>query len=78
MPQATDELRAAWGGEYGVSEDKATDHLIRKGFRFDRGGVIRPPADGFDWEADDEDTWGAVCFMCDEWDYEYKPQDEME
>lgn len=76
MPQATDELRARWGGDDGIGDDKAIRHLLRKGFRFPDGiayGLITPPVGGYDWDADTEDTWGAVEFLCDEWDYGYNP-----
>jgi hypothetical protein len=72
MPQADDELRKRWGGEDGVGDDKAINHLRAKGFTFTRGGMIEPPP-GWSWAADKDDTWGAVCFLCDEWDYGYEP-----
>lgn len=71
MPQATDELRGRWGGEQGVGEDKAFNHLSKKGFTFN-AGLIRPPL-GYDPHADTEDTEGAIDFLCDEWDYDYQP-----
>ncbi len=72
MPQATDELRKEWGGAGGVGADKAHRHLLNKGFTFDRKGFIHPPQGGYDYNKDTEDTWGAVCFLCDEWDYGYE------
>lgn len=70
MPQATDELREAWGGDQGVGDDKAMKHLMALGFTFTRGGMIVAP-EGWDWDPDKTDAWGAVCFLCDEWDYGY-------
>lgn len=74
MPQATDELRKRWGGENGVGDDKAMNHLLFHGFTFHQG-IIHPPK-GWDWKdptAIGMDTWGAVEFLCDEWDYGYEP-----
>lgn len=72
MPQATDELRARWGGEQGVGEDKAYHHLSKLGFTMP-GGRIKLPNGGFDFKADTTDTWGAIEFLCDEWDYDFDP-----
>lgn len=68
MPQATDDLRQEWGGRMGIAEDKAEAALIAYGFSIDRG-LIQPPS-GWDWDGRDE-LWRAVCFLTDEWDYEY-------
>ncbi len=72
MPQATDEQREKWGGYGGVGEDKAMRHLAAKGFTFTGGGMIVAPA-GWVWNDDKSDCWGAVEFLCDEWDYGYEP-----
>ena len=71
MPQATDELRARWGGRDGIGEDKALKHLAGHGFKLSRGGIIYPPI-GFDPKDDPTDCMGAVNFLCDEWDYGYE------
>lgn len=74
MPQATDELRKRWGGRQGVGEDRAEEHLLSLGFTIDKG-VIRAPKN-WDWKDPkvvSADTWGAVEFLCDEWDYAYEP-----
>jgi len=70
MPQASDELRALWGGELGVGEDKAMNHLTERGFYFSRGGFIFPP-EGKSWETISYDDRNAVQFLCDEWDYAF-------
>ena len=72
MPQATDELRDRWGGEQGVGEDKAYNHLKARGFVFTRGGMIHPPSD-YDHKTDTTDCEGAIDFLVDEWDYGYSP-----
>lgn len=74
MPQATDELRKRWGTDGGAGDEKAIEHLVKYGFEFNKG-VIKPPPQ---WNWDDPrikaaDTWGAIEFLCDEWDYSYQP-----
>lgn len=71
MPQATDDLRARWGGEGGVGDERAITHLADRGFTF-TAGLIQPPSD-YDHELDKTDCEGAIDFLCDEWDYAYSP-----
>jgi hypothetical protein len=66
MPQATEELRAAWGGEMGVGEDKAMAHLEGRGFKLTRQWEWHKPAPDY---ALDQDDIGAISFLIQEWDF---------
>lgn len=66
MPQASDALREAWGGECGVGEDKALAHLQGRGFKLTRQFDWVLPHPGYQPDADD---WGAIDFLVYEWDY---------
>ena len=64
MPQATDELRAKWGGDMGVGEDKALNFLYERGWVQIGNGYMQAPGPG---RPDDE--WEAMRFLVEEWDF---------
>jgi len=55
------------GGRVGPfdNHDDAIDHLMTRGFRLIKGGLILYPAD-HDWTTDDND---AADYLFEEWDY---------
>ncbi len=63
MPQASDELRKKWGGEVGVSEDKAYEFLISKGWKCYKGAWTMPD------HVITSDECEAISFLLDEWDH---------
>lgn len=66
MPQASDEQRRQWGDNGGVGEQKAIAHLEGRGFVLTRQWTwIKPTPD---YQLDNDD-WGAVGFLIDEWDW---------
>lgn len=65
MPQATDDLRQKWGGEGGVGEDKAIDHLTKRGYILTPKGQWFKPINIIMTNDDIE----AVEFLWQEWDY---------
>jgi hypothetical protein len=63
MPQTSEELRAKWGGECGVGEDKAVTFLDRHGFRI---------TSRYDWVRATPPTpeeAEAMQFLMEEWDW---------
>ena len=66
MPQASEAMRAIWGGECGVGEDKAEAHLRGNGWTLTRQWEWRRPTP--DYEPTDDDI-GAINFLICEWDY---------
>jgi hypothetical protein len=66
MPQASDEMRAAWGGHQGVGEDKAEAHLVGRGFKLTRQWEWVKPSPDYNLG---EDDIGAINFLICEWDY---------
>jgi len=71
IPQATDELRAKWGGDMGVGEDKAMKFLAERGWReIGNGMMLAPPGERT------QDEWEALDFLCQEWDFGYAGQGE--
>ena len=69
MPQASDELRAKWGGEMGVGDDKAIAFLESKGWKEVGNGMWRRPAD----RKISDDEWDAIDFLVNEWDHGLEP-----
>ena len=65
MPQATDEQRAAWGGEQGVGEDKACNYLETAGFKLTRQWNWLIPKGHMITE---QEAYAAQ-FLVDEWDW---------
>ena len=66
MPQASDELRAKWGGAQGVGEDKAEGFLRERGWTLTRDwGWLKPTFE----HAPTEDELDAIIFLIEEWDY---------
>lgn len=66
MPQASNELRARWGGFQGVGEDKAEAFLTDHGFILtDHWSWISPKPE----VEVTEDEWSAMDFLVYEWDY---------
>jgi hypothetical protein len=63
MPQSSEEMRARWGGEQGVGEDKALAFLKKHGWKEVANGYMLP-SDG----ATDE-QWDAMQFLVEEWDF---------
>jgi hypothetical protein len=68
MPQATDELSKKWGN----TDEKAWEQLAGKVVEV--AGMISfrkryVPTD---------DDWSAVTYLCQEWDYDYKPYPDRE
>jgi hypothetical protein len=73
---AISSLDASFRGESGVKmpscgeigrfddESKASDHLLKRGFRITRGVICGP--DAKEWTQDDHN---AVDYLCGEWDY---------
>lgn len=70
MPQATQELRDRWDHDT-YMEKLAWDHLRKRGFTFDRSGMIKAPK-GYD---PTEDDYSAIDYMCQEWDYAWNGVD---
>lgn len=67
MPQATEELRKAWGGYKGIGEDKAIEYLESKGYIIDYPSYewIKPNPDHIPTEAELAAAW----FLVTEWDW---------
>lgn len=65
MPQATDELRAYWGG---VDDAPALRHLEARGFTLNGDWTWTPPP-GLTWDTMTERDRLAVEFLVDEWDF---------
>lgn len=63
MPQATDELRAYWGG---VDDTPAYEHLKRQGFIDHHDWTWTKPSP--DYVLSERD-WNAIEFLIDEWDW---------
>jgi len=63
MPQASDELRARWGGDGGIGPEKAEDFLKSRNVRISDRFIIYLPRNA------DEDERTAAAFLCDEWDF---------
>jgi len=61
MPQATEAQRARWG----ISEEKAIDHLESRGFKLTREWTWLAP----EGRVPDEDDWSAIDFLIDEYDF---------
>jgi hypothetical protein len=66
MPQASEEMRAEWGGVAGVGDDKATHHLKMNGFVLTPQWEWQRPSPDYEMTPDD---WGAINFLICEWDY---------
>lgn len=66
MPQAPEKMRAAWGGEQGVGDDKALAYLKERGFKLTPQWLWQKPSP--DHKMTDDD-WGAIDFLICEWDY---------
>lgn len=65
MPQASDELRAYWGG----ADDKpALDHLKEQGYILNKDWTWTTPQ-GVTLENMPERDFLAIKFMIDEWDF---------
>ena len=62
MPQGPAELHEKW-----EDDGRAIQHLLDKGFRTSRGGVIYHP-DGI---KPDDEARSAIDYLCLEWDYGY-------
>jgi hypothetical protein len=65
MPQATDELRAYWGG---VDDSPALEHLGRAGYILNRDWTWTPPK-GVTLTNMPERDYFAMVFLIQEWDY---------
>lgn len=63
MPQASDDLRAYWGG---ADDWPAMKHLEDAGFKLTRGWQWVKPSPEYVLTGRD---WRAVQFLMDEWDY---------
>lgn len=70
MPQASEELRAKWGGKCGIMEDKAEKFLRDMGWTEHRFVWHRPSGKAASDISNDE--WEALQFLIDEWDHGYK------
>lgn len=68
MPSASDEMRALWGGQDGVGEDKAESYLKAAGFTLTRGWLWEHPTKKT-YESLTEEEYGAMLFLVQEWDY---------
>ena len=66
MPQASEEMRAKWGGQQGVGEDKAMAHLEGRGFKLTRQWEWVKPSPDYALDVDDCE---AINFLICEWDY---------
>lgn len=66
MPQASEELRAKWGGRQGVGEDKAAGFLNSRGYREVQNGYWLKPK--FDHVVTDDER-EALQFLIEEWDH---------
>jgi hypothetical protein len=66
MPQASEVMRAAWGGYEGVGDDKACHHLKMRGFKLTPQWEWQKPSPDYVLDADDV---GAISFLIQEWDY---------
>lgn len=69
MPQATEELRKAWGGEQGIGEDKAGEFLEKNGWHHWHNGLWCPNKSTTKIS---KDEWDAVQFLIDEWDHAFE------
>src|SRR5262245_61251945 len=69
MPQASDELRALWGGKDGVGDDKAIAHLESKGWKQVENGLWRMPTYET-WHSLPMEDKKALQFLIDEWDHD--------
>lgn len=65
MPQASDELRAYWGGP---DDATALAHLKKQGYTLNGDWTWSPP-EGVTLETMPERDFLAIIFMRDEWDY---------
>jgi len=66
MPQSSDEMRAKWGGECGVGDDKATKYLEGKGYTLSTNWVWVKPTPEHEPTLEECE---AVQFLFEEWDY---------
>ncbi len=64
MPQASDELRAAWPG----MDTEALEHLAARGWYMQPFGVYRRPKHAHVISLRE---YSALEYLCDEWDYAF-------
>ena len=72
MPQASNKLRKAWGGQSGVGEDKAEAFLKSHGFILLRNWFWELPPERIQilrYKAMTLDEVEAMTFLVEEWDY---------
>ncbi len=65
MPQASDELRAYWGG---TDPKPAIDHLYKRGYELTGDWNWVPPK-GLNYANAPIRDWKAIDFLIQEWDY---------
>jgi hypothetical protein len=73
MPSASDELRAEWGGQDGIGEDKAMAFLKEKGWHLSETWYYNHPTG----HEPTEEEWRALDFLIQEWDFGYHPPVEV-
>ena len=71
MPQATDEVRKPWHNDEAGYDDGAWKFLKSKGWIEQKFTLRHPYARGKDIP---DDEWGAVCYLLDEWDWDYNSE----
>lgn len=55
-------------------ERTALDYLERRGIRESHNGIFVGPEEVNDW---DVETWSAVQYLCDEWDFAVVSKDDV-